>query len=54
MNKKPYFDRRWYDGDIEAVKRLKPLKHSEEYKKMEKNFLSELYGKKLKDESLPE
>lgn len=33
MNKKPYSDRRWYDGDIEAVKRLKPLKHSEEYKK---------------------
>lgn len=54
MNKKPYSDRRWYDGDIEAVKRLKPLKHSEEYKKMAKKFLSELYGRELKDEDLPE
>ena len=48
MNKKPYSDRRWHDADVELVKSLKPLKHSEEYKRMMKKFLSELYGKELK------
>ena len=33
MNKKPYSDRRWHDADFETVMNLKPLKHSEEYKK---------------------
>ena len=54
MNKKPYSDSRWHDADVELVKSLKPLKHSEEYKRMMKKFLSELYGKELKDEDLPE
>ena len=40
MNKKPYSDRRWHDADFETVMNLKPLKHSEEYKKMAKKFLS--------------
>ena len=38
MNKKPYSDRRWHDADFETVMNLKPLKHSEEYKKMQRNF----------------
>ena len=54
LNKEPYSDRKWHDADVELVKSLKPLKHSEEYKRMMKKFLSELYGKELKDEDLPE
>lgn len=38
MNKKPYSDRRWYDDDFETMKSLKPLKHSEEYKKNARAF----------------
>lgn len=53
MNKKPYSDRRWYDADFETVKDLKPLKHSEEYKKNAKAFFSGLYDREFKEEDLP-
>ncbi|KLA48710.1 hypothetical protein [Ligilactobacillus ruminis] len=47
MNKKPYSDRRWYDADFETVMNLKPLKHSEEYKKNAKEFFSGLFGREF-------
>lgn len=52
MNKKPYSDRRWYDADFKTVKDLKPLKHSEEYKKNAKAFFSGLYDREFKEEDL--
>ena len=48
MNKKPYSDRRWHDADFETVMNLKPLKHSEEYKKNAKEFFSGLFGREFK------
>ena len=48
MNKKPYSDRRWHDADFETVMNLKPLKHSEEYKKNAKEFFSGLFGRDSK------
>ena len=53
MNKKPYSDRRWHDADFETVMNLKPLKHSEEYKKNAKEFFSGLFGRESKEEDLP-
>ncbi len=50
MNKKPYSDRRWYDADFETVMNLKPLKHSEEYKKNAKEFFSGLFGREFKED----
>lgn len=52
MNKKPYSDRRWHDADFETVMNLKPLKHSEEYKKNAKEFFSGLFGREFKEEDL--
>ncbi|KRM19488.1 hypothetical protein FC40_GL000031 [Ligilactobacillus hayakitensis DSM 18933 = JCM 14209] len=54
MNKKPYSDRRWYDADIETMKKLKPLKHSPEYKVNAIKFLNELHGKEMSEEEIPE
>lgn len=50
MNKKPYSDRRWYDADFETVMNLKPLKHSEEYKKNAKEFFSGLFAREFKED----
>ena len=50
MNKKPYSDRRWHDADFETVMNLKPLKHSEEYKKNAKEFFSGLFGREFKED----
>lgn len=50
MNKKPYSDRRWYDADFETVMNLKPLKHSEEYKKNAKEFFSGLFVREFKED----
>nr|DAH80514.1 MAG TPA: hypothetical protein [Caudoviricetes sp.] len=50
MNKKPYSDRRWYDADFETVMNLKPLKHSEEYKKNAKEIFSGLFGREFKED----
>lgn len=50
MNKKPYSDRRWNDADFETVMNLKPLKHSEEYKKNAKEFFSGLFGREFKED----
>ena len=53
MNKKPYSAIRWHDADFETVMNLKPLKHSEEYKKNAKEFFSGLFGREFKEEDLP-
>lgn len=50
MNKKPYSDRRWHAADFETVMNLKPLKHSEEYKKNAKEFFSGLFGREFKED----
>ena len=50
MNKKPYSDRRWHDADFETVMNLKPLKHSEEYKKNAKEFFGGLFVREFKED----